>query len=281
MAQRAIQCAVVTGGAGFIGSHLVDRLVAAGVPRIHVIDRLASTYGRALKERNLAPALHSGQVHLIDADVMDPALAERLPEGTIDVLVHLAAVNGPAGTCDDPIGAHRTNVSGTVRILELTRHRGIGHVVVAGRAAEADELRTGTASADLAREPADHWAAMATAAERFERVHAALHRVRITILHMPQAFGPRERPDGAVRSWLADGNVPTTANAFVPVSAMADRLCAIALSEGAGCTAHVPAWEHAVPVEALHAAIRALPRSTDEGIAGWQADLRALWNEMR
>lgn len=280
MSGSRIQKVVVTGGAGAVGSHLVDRLVAAGVPAITVIDRLDSTYGRAAKERNLEAALRSGRVVLIDADVMDPELDDRLAEGAFDVLVHLAAVNGPSEASADPVAAHRTNVSGTVRVLELARHRRVGHLIVAGRAADADELRTGRATLELTREPVDHWSAMAIAAERFARVHAALHGMRVSLLHLPPVFGTRERPDGAGRTLLGSGRSTGQQEMLAPLHAVADALCGVVLSHGDGCATYVPAWEHAVGVEEL---LRALPmagRPAPDGDNAWRSELYALWREI-
>ena len=110
-------CSLVTGGAGFIGSHLVDALVAAG-DRVTVIDNLS-----AGSEENLAPHLAPGQVRLVTAVLLDDGWQSELAGS--DRIFHLAADPDVRHGADNPESAFRNNIIGTYRVLEAMRKHGV------------------------------------------------------------------------------------------------------------------------------------------------------------
>lgn len=269
MSDGAMKRVLVTGGAGFLGSHLVDRLVDRGGSEVVVLDRFDATYGRKAKEENLHRHMVNGAVRLLDMDVLDDGLDKALGDAAIDTVVHFASVNGVPGVCDDPIEAHRVNVSGALRILELARRRKVGHVVIAGRRANERELASRVPE-DLStdRLPADHWTAMAIAAERFAQVHAALHGMRVTILRMAEGFGPRERPDMPVHQ-LFDAVASGIEERFearapgdlllTPVNDIISAVCdALSFEAGTGCRTLVLGGAQSVRVGDLRGSISAI-----------------------
>ena len=123
---------LVTGGAGFIGSHLLRRLAQDG-QRTVVFDSFDDYYDPDRKWRNVAPLVRAGQTEVVVGDIRDAAALDRLlaPGCGIQALVHLAARAGVRPSLVDPAVYLDVNVTGTMRVLEAARRAGIGHVVVA------------------------------------------------------------------------------------------------------------------------------------------------------
>jgi UDP-glucose 4-epimerase len=182
--------ALVTGGAGFIGSHLADALVAGG-HEVHVVDDLSS--GR---RENLERALERGaELHV--EDVTDAAwmidLAEIIrPE----VVFHLAAQIDVRRSVDDPAFDAGVNVAGTAAVLDAARRSGAGRVVLASTAAvygHPDEIPTTEESPVT---PVSPYGASKAAAESYLGVYARLHGLSTMALRMANVYGPRQDPHG-------------------------------------------------------------------------------------
>ena len=115
---------LVTGGAGFIGSHVVDSLLADGV-HVTTLDAFDEAYARSIKEENIAAHRQHAGWQLVEADIRDlPALRSQL-KGDYSLIVHLAAKAGVRPSIDDPITYQDVNVKGTQNLLELARERKI------------------------------------------------------------------------------------------------------------------------------------------------------------
>src|SRR5690606_26857576 len=114
--------ALVTGGAGFIGSHLVDRLLEEGW-RVTVVDNFDPSYDPAIKERNVAPHLENERYTLHRLDIRDLAGLRQHLTDEYDVIVHLAAKAGVRPSIQDPVTYQEVNVTGTQNMLELARER--------------------------------------------------------------------------------------------------------------------------------------------------------------
>ena len=121
---------LVTGGAGFIGSHLVDSLLADGVA-VTVLDNFDSFYDRRIKERNIKDHTRNPLWHLIETDLRDLAALRDQLRGDFDAIVHLAAKAGVRPSIADPTAYQDTNVRGTQNLLEIARDRGIQQFVFA------------------------------------------------------------------------------------------------------------------------------------------------------
>lgn len=175
--------ALVTGGAGFIGSHLVDALLAAGA-RVRVLDDFST--GRA---ENLAGAADAAVTR---GSVTDYEAVRRLVEGC-DVVFHQAAVASVPRSVEDPRASHAVNVGGTVNVLEAARHAGVRRVVLAGSAAIYG-TRDDAAHEDDLPAPASPYAVEKLAAEHYMRVWPALYGVSTVTLRYFNVFGPRQDP---------------------------------------------------------------------------------------
>lgn len=212
---------VITGGAGFIGSHVVDRLagerLADGSPawRITVVDDFDPFYPRLVKEENLAAALAHDHVRLVERSILADDLEDLVGDAPVDVLLHLAAKAGVRPSIADPITYHRVNVTGTLRLLEWARRRAVPHVVLASSSSvygEHPDVPWKETSAPL--RPISPYAATKIAAEQFAQVYSRLHGMRVTILRFFTVFGPRQRPDLAIHQFFAKIRAGTSIKRF-------------------------------------------------------------------
>jgi UDP-glucuronate 4-epimerase len=203
---------IVTGGAGFIGSHLVDRLLAEG-NEVVVVDNFDPFYDRTSKESNLAEALKSPHCRLAELDIRDSVRVESLvQESRPDVIVHLAARAGVRPSIVDPRLYTDVNVLGTVNWLEAAcRLEPLPRFVYASSSSVYGDRADGpfreTDSVDL---PVTPYAATKKACELMAHTFHHLKGLPVTGLRFFTAFGPRNRPDLAIAKFvrLIDTNQP-------------------------------------------------------------------------
>lgn len=172
---------LVTGGAGFIGSHLCDALLRRG-DRVRVLDDL-STGSRS----NLAPA-----VELIEGDVADPAAVQAALQG-VDGCFHLAAIASVERGVTDWLGTHRTNLTGTITLFDAIRRRGAVPVVYASSAAVYGDGAVPIGE-DTDRRPLSAYGADKYACELHARVAGHVHAIPSTGLRFFNVYGPRQDP---------------------------------------------------------------------------------------
>src|SRR3982751_831742 len=121
-----MQTILVTGGAGFIGSHLVDSLLKEGRWRVRVVDDFNDFYAPEIKRENVRAHLQNPAYGLYEADIRERArLEEIFSAETFDCIVHLAARAGVRPSLAEPQLYAETNITGTLNLLELARHRGV------------------------------------------------------------------------------------------------------------------------------------------------------------
>lgn len=199
--------AVITGGAGFIGSHVVDGLLGEGGWKVTVIDNFDPFYPRAVKEANLAKHRTDPAFTLVEGDILDDAaLAEAFRgAGPQTVVLHLAALVGVRPSMARPQAYHRVNVEGTLRVLEKARAARVPHVVLASSSSIYGKHPAVPWSESLGHlEPISLYAATKLAAEEFARAHARLHGMAATALRFFTVYGPRQRPDLAIHAFFRD-----------------------------------------------------------------------------
>ena len=193
---------LVTGGAGFIGSHLTDRLIARG-DDVVIVDSFDPFYDPSVKRANISGALNSGHASLVEADICDrPLLREKLAGEAIDAIVHLAARAGVRPSLERPIDYVRTNVEGTQSLLELARERGIRPFVMGSSSSVYGDSTPVPFREDVsADQPISPYAATKRAAELLCHAHAQLHGASIACLRLFTVYGPRQRPDLAIHKF--------------------------------------------------------------------------------
>ena len=193
---------LVTGGAGFIGSHLTDRLVARG-DEVVIVDSLDPFYDPSVKRANIEPALKSGRARLIEADICDRAGVEnRLGDVELEAIVHLAARAGVRPSLERPADYIRTNVEGTQSLLEIARARGIRPFVMGSSSSVYGDSTPVPFREDVSADaPISPYAATKRAAELLCHVHAKLYGASIACLRLFTVYGPRQRPDLAIHKF--------------------------------------------------------------------------------
>ncbi|MBI1787511.1 MAG: GDP-mannose 4,6-dehydratase [Acidobacteria bacterium] len=199
---------LITGGAGFIGSHLTERLIRDG-DKVSILDDLNDFYAPRLKEANLDAVRRAGTVSFHPLDIRDEArvmdvFASERPEAVI----HLAARAGVRPSLEQPLLYEEVNVRGTLILLEACRRFGVGKFVFASSSSvygstcpvpfhEADALH-----------PISPYAATKLAGEQLCYTYWHLYGIRIVCLRFFTVYGPRQRPDLAIRKFtemIAEG----------------------------------------------------------------------------
>jgi UDP-glucuronate 4-epimerase len=192
---------LLTGGAGFIGSHLLDSLLAGGAT-VTVVDNFDPFYERAAKERNLAPHHANSRFRLVECDLRDRERLRSEAHGTYDVLVHLAAKAGVRPSIDDPVAYQDVNVGGTQNLLELARERRISQFVFASSSSVYGvNPRVPWSEEDHVLQPISPYASTKVSGELLGHVYTHLYGIRFLALRFFTVYGPRQRPDLAIHKF--------------------------------------------------------------------------------
>ncbi len=191
---------VLTGAAGFLGSHVADALLARGDDVVGV-DNFDPFYDRAVKHANLSGPRGHARFRLVEADVRNTAALTR--ELTADtVVVHLAARAGVRPSIQDPALYAQVNVEGTVRVLEAMRAAGARRLVFAGSSSVYGDSAPVPFREDWpAVEPISPYAATKRAGELLCATYVHLFGFRAISLRFFTIYGPRQRPDLAIHSF--------------------------------------------------------------------------------
>jgi nucleoside-diphosphate-sugar epimerase len=178
--------ALVTGGAGFIGGHLVERLLADGW-RVRALDDLSS--GR---ESNLAAV--RGDVDFIEGDIRDVDTVDRVVRG-VEVVFHEAAVPSVPRSVAEPLRTNAVNVSGTLQVLESSRQAGVRRVVFAASSSAYGDTPTLPKVESMPGNPRSPYALQKYAGEVYCRLYHELYGLETVALRYFNVFGPRQDPE--------------------------------------------------------------------------------------
>jgi UDP-glucuronate 4-epimerase len=200
--KNSIGTVVITGAAGFIGSHLVERVLALGA-HVYGVDKLDDYYPAELKIRNVAPTLGNPSfsfevLDLADADAAR-AYAKRVPRP--DVVVHLAAVAGVRLSVVDPARYVRANLVATQNVLDAWSREGVPLVFASSSSVYGNSSRAPFSEDEPCTEPPSPYAATKRGCELLCRVAHEIHGSPITMLRLFTVYGPRQRPDLAIRKF--------------------------------------------------------------------------------
>ena len=183
---------VVTGGAGFIGSHTVDLLMERGC-RVVVLDDFSTG-----KRANLARWAGDASLEVVTCDISHGIFAALAPitakHGPVERIVHLAAQVSVVHSVANPLTDLRINYGGTVHVLEYARAAGVKKVVMASSAAVYGDVTEFPVDEDVACHPLSPYGAHKLASEHALFFYSALHGVRTTALRFFNVYGPRQDP---------------------------------------------------------------------------------------
>lgn len=193
---------LVTGGAGFIGSHLAERLLADGA-RVVSLDNFDPFYDEAVKRRNLERAARESGFRFVEGDIRDATRIEGLlADEDIGAVVHLAARAGVRPSLRDPQGYADVNVNGTVALLEACRRRGVKRFVFGSSSSVyGNNAKVPFAEDDPVDQPISPYAATKKAGELLCWTYHHLYGLDAACLRFFTVFGPRQRPEMAIHAF--------------------------------------------------------------------------------
>ena len=191
---------LVTGAAGFIGSHLCERLLGDGLTVIGV-DNFDDFYDPQIKRRNISECLKNDKFQLVEADIRDSSAMEKAAEGT-EVIVHLAARAGVRPSIEQPILYVDVNVNGTMILLEAARKNKINKFIFASSSSVyGNNKKVPFSEDDNVDFPISPYAATKKAGELLCHTYHHLFGISITCLRYFTVYGPRQRPDLAIHKF--------------------------------------------------------------------------------
>lgn len=204
--------ALVTGGAGFIGSHLVDKLLAEGW-RVTVVDNFDPFYDPCMKYQNIQQHLAHESYELLEMDIRDFEGMRSHLFGSYDVIVHLAAKAGVRPSIENPMEYQDVNVRGTQNVLELARQLAVKQFVFASSSSVYGvNPNVPWREDDKVLLPISPYAATKVAGELLGHVYSYLYGIRFVALRFFTVYGPRQRPDlaihGFARKILREETIP-------------------------------------------------------------------------
>lgn len=192
---------LVTGGAGFIGSHLVDALVARG-DRVRVLDDLSSGKLSNLAAHDPGPVGSGGAVEFLEGDIVDAEACTRAMDGVDGVLHEGAQVSVPA-SIEDPVRSYDVNVRGTHQLLEAARAAGTRRFVMAASSAAYGESPELPKHEGMVPAPLSPYASGKVAGEHLLRVYGTCYGMRTVALRYFNVFGPRQADDSPYTGVIA------------------------------------------------------------------------------
>jgi len=198
-----VKNALVTGGAGFIGSHLVDRLLDSDLEQMTVVDDLNDFYSPEIKRENITEHRRDARYRLAEIDIRNRGMLEDLfNQNRFDCIVHLAARAGVRPSLEQPQLYTQTNVDGTVNLLELAHHHGIRQFIFGSSSSVYGiNAKVPFSEDDPIRQPISPYAATKAAGELMCHTYSHLYDMRCVCLRFFTVYGPRQRPDLAIHKF--------------------------------------------------------------------------------
>jgi len=174
----------VTGGAGFIGSHVVDELVSAG-EAVRVVDNFSTGMRKNLTQHDA--------VEVIEADLARPGVAISVVDD-VDYVIHIAAIPSVPQSVKDPLTSHRANVEGTLLLLTAARDAGVKRVVFASSSSVYGDSPTLPKDEEMPTNPLSPYALQKLVGEHYMRLFHELYGLDTVVLRFFNVFGPRQNP---------------------------------------------------------------------------------------
>ncbi len=204
---------LVTGAAGFIGSHVTERLLADGHTVIG-IDSFDTFYDPAVKRSNIAGAQRHAFFRLVEGDIRDPGVLEQcFSGGPVDAVIHLAARAGVRPSLKDPGLYYDVNVTGTLRLLEAMRRHGTKKMLFASSSSVyGNNVKVPFSESDFVDNPVSPYAASKKAGELLCYTYHHLYGFDVFCLRFFTVYGPRQRPEMAIHQFVRriDCGAPVT-----------------------------------------------------------------------
>jgi len=204
----------VTGGAGFIGSHLTEELLRRG-HAVRVVDNFSTGKRENVDAAVRASGAASPDIEVLEGDLVDLEIARRAVDGSRYVL-HQAAIPSVPRSVKDPIASNRANIDGTLNVLVAARDAGVKRVVFAGSSSEYGDTPTLPKHEEMPTKPLSPYALQKVVGEEYLRLFTKLYSLETVSIRYFNVFGPRQDPgspySGVISlfiKWLLEGQAPT------------------------------------------------------------------------
>ena len=198
----SLRTTLVTGGAGFIGSHLCGHLISQG-DRVIALDNFDPSYPVSRKERNLTALASTDSFTLEQGDVRNvDKIRATIETNGVDRIAHLAARAGVRPSIDAPTLYYDVNVAGTAAVLEAARATGVQDLVLASSSSVYGDAATPFSEEGTTLRPVSPYAASKRGMEMVAETHARLHGLNALCLRLFTVYGPRQRPNMAIAKFV-------------------------------------------------------------------------------
>lgn len=193
---------LVTGGAGFIGSHLIESLLPED-HKVWCLDNFNDYYDPNIKNRNIEKVKDHPNYSLVKGDILDePLLDSIFSENNLDMVVHLAARAGVRPSVEQPKLYQEVNVRGTINLLEQAKNHAVDKLVIASSSSVyGNNEKVPFSETDFVDNPISPYAATKKACELIAYTYHALYDLSISCLRFFTVYGPRQRPDMAIHKF--------------------------------------------------------------------------------
>jgi len=193
---------LVTGGAGFIGSHLVDRLLEQRPAGVVVVDNFDEFYNPQIKRANIADHVNNQSYLLARTDIRDyEALKQIFAEHHFDAIIHLAAKAGVRPSVIEPRAYTEVNINGTMNLLELAERNGVGKFIFGSSSSVYGPAALPPFKEDAPLAPISPYASTKASGELLAHAYSHLYGMRVVCLRFFTVYGPRQRPDLAIHKF--------------------------------------------------------------------------------
>lgn len=199
-----MQTILVTGGAGFIGSHVCERLIAQG-KIVVCVDNLNDYYDPTIKRQNIIGLKDNPSFHFEKIDILDDQELDRIfSEYTIDAIIHLAARAGVRPSLENPLLYANVNILGTINLLERAHRHGVKKIVAASSSSiYGSNTKIPFAEHDETISQVSQYAASKKAMEAYCQTYYNLYKIPTVCLRFFTVYGPRGRPDMATYKFIS------------------------------------------------------------------------------
>ena len=195
---------LITGGAGFIGSNLAEKLLQQG-EQVICLDNFDDFYNTSIKRLNIAPSMKNPRYHLQEADIRDRSNLDRIfSSHKVDMVIHLAAKAGVRPSLLNPEIYYNVNVIGTLKLLEAMRKAGVGKMIFASSSAVyGNNIKVPFSENDPVDTPVSPYAASKIAGELLCHTYNHLYGFDIFCMRLFTVYGPRQRPEMAIHKFIS------------------------------------------------------------------------------
>lgn len=188
---------LVTGGAGFIGSHLCERLLKEGY-RVVCLDNFDPYYAPSLKRRNIMPLLDKKGFNLVEGDIRNQELAQQVVKQNIEFIFHCAAQPGVRASIKDPLKTHEVNTTSLLNILRACLNSSVKKIINTSSSSVYGEVQYLPFDESHPTMPISPYAVSKLMAEHYCRVFCEVYGLKIVSLRLFTVYGSRMRPDLAI-----------------------------------------------------------------------------------